>query len=321
MIKNLNKKLLAGTVVAGVFFSLSGTKASNINSFDVEVTSNTLIEEVPSEDVSLEEEVTEQTTESVFEDNDLVPAVRATTDVNIRSVSNINGNICGLLREGETLKYYTRLDNGWYVVNYNDSIAYVSGDYVCETFIINRECLGNVCITNPTYLYNDSNNNFIIRNIPYLEMAKVYGEVGDKYYVQCDGDVGYIDKKDTSLLTGNYVVVDISDQKLTLYNNQDEILSTSVVTGKDSTPSDTGLFDIDFMTTDTVLRGDNYASHVNYWMPYNGGEGLHDATWRGYFGGDIYHENGSHGCINMPLDMAGEVYSHVNAGDKVLVKE
>ena len=319
MIKYLNKKLLAGTVAAGVLFSLSGAKDGNTSNFEAEVAANTLIEEVNYEDVSLEEDVTEQATEDIFEESDLIPVVRATTDVNIRSASNINGDICGLLREGETLKYYTRLDNGWYEVNYNDNVAYVSGDYVCENFIINRECLSNVCVTNSTYLYDD--NNVVIRDIPYLEIAKVYGEVGDKYYVQCDGDIGYIAKGDTSLLNGNYVVVDISDQRLTLYNNQDEILSTSVVTGKDSTPSDIGLFDIDFMTTDTVLRGDNYASHVNYWMPYNGGEGLHDATWRSYFGGDIYHENGSHGCINMPLDMAGEVYSYVNEGDKVLVKE
>ena len=80
------------------------------------------------------------------------------------------------------------------------------------------------------------------------------------------------------------------------------------------------IFDIDYMDTDTVLRGDNYASPVSYWMPYNGGEGLHDATWRSYFGGEIYHDNGSHGCVNMPLDKAGEVYSHVHVGDKVLVK-
>ena len=39
---------------------------------------------------------------------------------------------------------------------------------------------------------------------------------------------------------------------------------------------------------------------VTYWMPFNGGIGFHDATWRGCFGGQIYIWSGSHGCVNMP---------------------
>ena len=52
-------------------------------------------------------------------------------------------------------------------------------------------------------------------------------------------------------------------------------------------------------------------------MPYNNGEGLHDAYWRYYF----YHTDGSHGCVNMPYDMAAYVYTKVNSGTNVLVEE
>ena len=55
-------------------------------------------------------------------------------------------------------------------------------------------------------------------------------------------------------------------------------------------------------------------------MPYNNGEGLHDAQWRSRFGGDIYLTNGSHGCINLPLEKAAELYNIVHKGDNVLVK-
>ena len=67
------------------------------------------------------------------------------------------------------------------------------------------------------------------------------------------------------------------------------------------------------------LKGAGYLSYVNYWMPYNGGEGLHDATWRDEFGKDIYKTSGSHGCINMPLDIAEQVYNNVEVGTIVEV--
>jgi len=54
-------------------------------------------------------------------------------------------------------------------------------------------------------------------------------------------------------------------------------------------------------------------------MPYNGGEGLHDATWRTEFGKDIYKTNGSHGCVNLPLDIAKEIYDIVKVGTIVEV--
>lgn len=52
-----------------------------------------------------------------------------------------------------------------------------------------------------------------------------------------------------------------------------------------------------------------YETKVNYWMPFNGGIGFHDASWQPYFGGDRYLEGGSHGCINMPPDSAAELYN------------
>ena len=44
-------------------------------------------------------------------------------------------------------------------------------------------------------------------------------------------------------------------------------------------------------------------------MPFNGGIGLHDASWRGSFGGTIYKNGGSHGCINLPYSKAQAIYN------------
>ena len=51
---------------------------------------------------------------------------------------------------------------------------------------------------------------------------------------------------------------------------------------------------------------------VTYWMAFEGnGIGFHDATWQDSFGGDTYLDNGSHGCVNLPLSFAEELYSSV----------
>ena len=67
-------------------------------------------------------------------------------------------------------------------------------------------------------------------------------------------------------------------------------------------------------------NGDEYESFVNYWMAFIGNSyGLHDATWRGTFGGSIYQGAGSHGCVNMPYNSAAELYSMVSPGTLVLI--
>ena len=53
-------------------------------------------------------------------------------------------------------------------------------------------------------------------------------------------------------------------------------------------------------------------------MGFNGGIGIHDATWRSKFGGDIYKYDGSHGCINLPLSFAAQVYEIAEPGMPVL---
>ena len=56
-------------------------------------------------------------------------------------------------------------------------------------------------------------------------------------------------------------------------------------------------------------------------MPFNGGIGFHDANWRDTFGGTIYMYNGSHGCVNWPVDKAAEVFDSVKAGMPVVCYE
>lgn len=113
----------------------------------------------------------------------------------------------------------------------------------------------------------------------------------------------------------NYVEIDMGDQHLYLYTNNTLVGDWPIVTGTYTntgrrTPE--GVYILNYKTTDTYLRGPTWNSWVMYWMPFNGGIGMHDANWRSSFGGNIYMYNGSHGCINMPTEGAKTVYNAID---------
>ena len=249
----------------------------------------------------------------------LIPVVQATDNVNVRPEPNTNNQEHTVLTVDKTLDMVRRLDNGWYEVIYQGKPAYVCGDYVREAYRVDAP-IDKVAYINKDTFMSDEPFGMPTTAVPYLECAKIYKEIEGYYYVECNGYVGFVPKTDCSILTGTFAVVDTSSQTLTLYRNNEVLLQFDVVTGKDTSPTDFGLHDIDAKATDAWLTGADYSVHVNYWMPFNGGEGLHDAEWRDAFGGSIYHENGSHGCVNMPPEVTPAVYEALSVGDKVLVK-
>ena len=119
----------------------------------------------------------------------------------------------------------------------------------------------------------------------------------------------------------SYVEVSIENQRVWMYVNGECIVDTPVVTGNVSAGHNTrkGVFCLTYKTRNATLRGPGYASFVYYWMPFDGGIGLHDATWRGSFGGSIYKTNGSHGCVNMPLEAAKTVYNNLESNMPIIV--
>lgn len=118
-----------------------------------------------------------------------------------------------------------------------------------------------------------------------------------------------------------YIEADITCQKVYMYQNGKLIISTDMVSGSKRGGHSTrcGAFYITGLYRNRVLRGPGYASPVSYWMPFHAGEGLHDATWRDTFGGDIYINNGSHGCLNLPLSNAAIIYENASKGYPVMV--
>ena len=117
-----------------------------------------------------------------------------------------------------------------------------------------------------------------------------------------------------------YVEINLTAQHLFFYKNGKLLVESDFVSGNESrgwaTPS--GAYPLTYKERNATLKGEGYATPVSYWMPFNGGIGMHDASWRGSFGGTIYKTNGSHGCINLPPAVAKTIYENISAGMPVL---
>ncbi len=118
-----------------------------------------------------------------------------------------------------------------------------------------------------------------------------------------------------------YVEVNLGTQHLFYYKDGQLLMESDFVSGNDEKNWNTppGAFGLYYKERNRVLRGEGYASPVSFWMPFNGGVGFHDATWRRSFGGSYYLRNGSHGCINLPYSAAKKLYDNIEAGCAVLV--
>jgi len=120
-----------------------------------------------------------------------------------------------------------------------------------------------------------------------------------------------------------YIDISIEKQRVILFENGRKVMESACVTGTPNRERAThyGSFRINYKQRNRILRGSQklYEAFVSYWMPFDGGIGLHDATWRGSFGGNIYKSNGSHGCINLPPAFAKQLYERVTVGMPVYV--
>lgn len=124
-----------------------------------------------------------------------------------------------------------------------------------------------------------------------------------------------------------YAEVDLSNQMMYFVQNGQVVLQSGIVTGNPNKGNGTpqGVYSLAYKALDQVLRGTKkpdgtyeYETPVKFWMPFNGGIGFHDATWQSSFGGSRYQTNGSHGCVNLPYDVAAQLYNLITAGTPVV---
>lgn len=127
---------------------------------------------------------------------------------------------------------------------------------------------------------------------------------------------------DPFAIQDTYLEVDLTNQVMTYYKNGELIVTTDIVSGCNAvSATPRGLYFTGQMLRDTTLVGPTWSDFVEYWISFtpNNMLGLHDASWRDEFGGDIFLENGSHGCINTPTEAMKTIYENMEENTPVLV--
>ncbi|MDF2675014.1 MAG: hypothetical protein K0R09_3283 [Clostridiales bacterium] len=120
-----------------------------------------------------------------------------------------------------------------------------------------------------------------------------------------------------------YVEINITRQRLWFYKHGKLIAQGSVVTGNPNRGHGTvlGTYMLNYKQEGATLVGEDYEAPVTYWMPFFGNIGIHDASWRHSFGGNIYKRRGSHGCVNSPIYLAKRIFDNIEAGTPIICYE
>lgn len=207
----------------------------------------------------------------------------------------INGEYNITILEGKVREYVDSIAD-----NYSSSLGYsipVSGGYSGNnhSWLVDREAETSALIENIKNGDNITKNPAFVQN----SYASYFSNLGD-----------------------TFVEVDMGSQYLWFYKNGYVVAEGDVVTGNmsaDGCATPAGVYTLNRRQKDTVLVGPNYESPVSFWMPFIGNSiGLHDASWRWNFGGDIYKTNGSHGCVNLPYSLAQSIYDNISVGTPVI---
>ena len=116
--------------------------------------------------------------------------------------------------------------------------------------------------------------------------------------------------------------ISLDQQHLWYYKVGNLVVDTPVVTGtaneKRATP--TMVTQILDKRTNHKMKGSYGSSFARFamWLT-EGGILIHDASWRDEHGGDIYLYDGSHGCVNTPLEAVTRIYEEITIGTPVII--
>lgn len=112
------------------------------------------------------------------------------------------------------------------------------------------------------------------------------------------------------------ILIDLSEQTLTVYQGDVVVLDSFVSTGKAETPTHVGEFAIYQKLKTQRMTGDDYDLPGVPWVMYYDGEmAIHGAYWHANFGIPT-----SHGCTNMTIPDSKAIYSWAPIGTRVIVQ-
>jgi lipoprotein-anchoring transpeptidase ErfK/SrfK len=114
-----------------------------------------------------------------------------------------------------------------------------------------------------------------------------------------------------------WIEVNVKTQRVIAWEGKRWVNAMIVSTGKASTPTVTGVFDVYDRYEVAGMQGDDYdIPDVPYVMYFSGGYGFHGAYWHNRFGTPV-----SHGCVNLAVDKAKWLYEFATIGTPVVVHD
>ncbi len=268
----------------------------------------------------------------IEKDSDII---HTTTKVNFRLGPSTNEKKICLLDKDEELVVlgksisYNDPEDIWYLAKYQDKIGFIKAEFTksLKEYINSIDpSIKDVNIKEIGYL-NDNSQIFdyqgsVIDNIEAYQVVKVLEDKGEYYLVEINNTIGLVLKNNVNTYEGNFVVVDLSDQNVCMYNNTDIVFKSPCTTGSDQRPTRVGAFSV-YERTDTRYFSES-AQSKHMWANFDHGNGLHDAPWEDpkKFGNEKFRKNnGSKGCVRLPDEAAIFLKKYVKKGTKVLVKK
>jgi lipoprotein-anchoring transpeptidase ErfK/SrfK len=179
-------------------------------------------------------------------------------------------------------------------------------------------------------------------NAQVVSGATPYGTAISSNYPdpRLDSKIAQNIRSQQGLNTGKVIMISLYGQYLQTFENGSLVRWTYVTSGKPELPTPTGSFQIGwkmspFMFLPLSTDPNNpllfeYPSQVQYVMEFaDGGYMIHDAWWRTVYGpgltythldpGRQEYQEGSHGCVNTPLQFMSWLYLWAPVGTKVIV--
>ncbi|WP_225887111.1 L,D-transpeptidase [Nodosilinea nodulosa] len=113
-----------------------------------------------------------------------------------------------------------------------------------------------------------------------------------------------------------WLQIDLSSQRLIAWEGNTPVYAVIVSTGKPSTPTVTGVFEIQSRYRTARMRGAGYdVPDVPWTMYFYRGYAIHGAYWHHNFGTPV-----SHGCVNVAVDHARWLFNWASLGTPVVVQ-
>jgi len=128
---------------------------------------------------------------------------------------------------------------------------------------------------------------------------------------------------------GKLIVISLSRQVLTAYQDGTAVLSTYITTGRPALPTPPGVYHI-FRRYSPYLMVSPWGYGSPFWYPPSwtnwamefagGGYFIHDAPWRSWYGPGSNTYNGTHGCVNVPYSQMSFLWNWTPMGTTVVVQ-